>query len=125
MGGHGENGTTGDCYYRWVVREEEMRQSSRIIRQALDQIPEGEIKAELPKKLKPPKAKMYNVVEGARGEIGVYVVSDGSLNPYRAKWRSSSFSALSMIEYLSPGLMIADLVAVIATMDTIAPEMDR
>ena len=62
---------------------------------------------------------------GARGEIGVYLVSDGSPNPYRAKWRSSSFSSLSMIEYISPGLMIADLVAVIATMDTIAPEMDR
>ena len=56
--------------------------------------------------------EMLQAVEGARGEIGVYLVSDGSPNPYRAKWRSSSFSSLSMIEYISPGLMIADLVAV-------------
>ncbi len=125
VGGKGERGTAGDCFYRWDVREEEMRQSSRIIRQAIEKIPEGEIVAKVPRKIKPPVGEVYSVVEGARGEIGVYLVSDGSDKPYRAKWRSSSFSALSMIEYISPGLMIADLVAVISTMDTIAPEMDR
>jgi len=125
VGGRGPLGEEGDCFYRWDVREEEMRQSSRIVRQALDKIPAGEIQGKVPRKIKPPKAEVYSAVEGARGEIGVYLVSDGSPNPYRAKWRSSSFSSLSMIEYISPGLMIADLVAVIATMDTIAPEMDR
>jgi NADH-quinone oxidoreductase subunit D len=125
VGGREDKGMEGDCYYRWTVREEEMRQSSRIVRQAIAQIPDGDILGKVPRKIKPPVAEVYSVVEGARGEIGVYLVSDGSLNPYRAKWRSSSFSSLSMVEYISPGLMIADLVAVIATMDTIAPEMDR
>ncbi len=125
VGGKGDRGTVGDCFYRWDVREEEMRQSSRIIRQAIEKMPEGEIMGKVPRKIKPPEGEVYSVVEGARGEIGVYLVSDGSDTPYRAKWRSSSFSALSMIEYISPGLMIADLVAVVATMDTIAPEMDR
>ena len=125
VGGNEDRGIAGDCYYRWKVREEEMCQSSRIVRQALSKIPDGEIMCKVPRKIKPPKAEVYSAVEGARGEIGVYMVSDGTLNPYRAKWRSSSFSSLSMIEYISPGLMIADLVAVIASMDTIAPEMDR
>jgi NADH-quinone oxidoreductase subunit D len=125
VGGRGERGVAGDCYYRWVVREEEMRQASRLIRQAVANFPEGEVMGELPKKLKPPRGEVYAAVEGARGELGVYLVSDGSATPYRAKWRSSSFSALSMIEFISPGLMIADLVAVIATLDTVAPEMDR
>lgn len=125
VGGREARGTAGDCYYRWAVREEEMRQASLIIRQALRRIEPGEILGKVPRKIKPPKTEIYTAVEGARGEIGVYLVSDGTQNPYRAKWRTSSFSALSMIEHLSPGLMIADLVAVIATMDTIAPEMDR
>ncbi len=120
-----ERAVEGDCFYRWQLREEEMRQSSRILRQAIDKAPEGEIMCKVPRKIKPPAAEVYSAVEGARGEIGVYLVADGSPNPYRAKWRSSSFSSLSMIEYISPGLMIADMVAVIATMDTIAPEMDR
>ncbi len=125
VGGRGPRGTPGDCFYRWEMREEEMRQSSRIVRQAVEKIPDGEIMGKVPRKIKPPEAEVYSVVEGARGEIGVYLVSDGSPNPYRAKWRSSSFSSLSIIEHISPGLMIADMVAVIATMDTIAPEMDR
>ena len=124
VGGRGPRGIAGDCYYRWYIREEEMRQSTRICRQALRKLPEGEIKGKVPRKIKPPKAELYTAVEGARGEIGVYIVSDGTTNPYRAKWRSSSFSSLSMVEFISPGLMIADLVAVIATMDTIAPEID-
>jgi NADH-quinone oxidoreductase subunit D len=125
VAGKEKRGTPGDCFCRWVIREKEMVQSSRIVRQAINKLPDGEILAKVPRKIKPPKAEIYTAVEGARGEIGVYLVSDGSLNPYRAKWRTSSFSALSMIEHISPGLMIADLVAVIATMDTIAPEMDR
>ena len=125
VGGRDGRGVAGDCYARWVVREEEMRQSARLIRQALAALPDGPVMGELPKKIKPPKGEVYAAVEGARGELGVYLVSDGSNTPYRAKWRSSSFSAMSMIELISPGLMIADLVAVIATLDTIAPEVDR
>ncbi|MBN2496632.1 MAG: NADH-quinone oxidoreductase subunit D [Deltaproteobacteria bacterium] len=121
----GARGIEGDCFRRWLVRAEEMRQSCRILRQAIAALPEGEIRAKVPRKLKPPAGEVYACVEGARGELGVYAVSDGSDRPYRAKWRSSSFSALSIIEHISPGLMIADLVAVVASLDTIAPEMDR
>ncbi|MBW1807363.1 MAG: NADH-quinone oxidoreductase subunit D [Deltaproteobacteria bacterium] len=123
--GSGRRGTVGDCNQRFVVRVEEMRQSCRILRQALAKLPEGDIKAKVPKMIKAPAGEAYESVEGARGEMGVYVISDGSKNPYRVKWRTSSFSAMSIIEHISPGLMIADLVAVIATLDVIAPETDR
>jgi len=115
----------GDCYQRFLVRVEEVRQSCRILRQCLQKLPAGDIKAKVPKLIKPPAAECYAAVEGARGEIGCYVVSDGGPKPYRVKWRTSSFSAMSIIEHISPGLMIADLVAVIATLDVIAPETDR
>lgn len=123
--GHGELGTTGDCFDRFVVRLHELRQSCSIIKQCLSRIPAGEIMAKVPRVLKPPKGEIYTCVEGARGELGVFVVSDGSEKPYRVKWRSGSFSAMSIIEHISCGLMIADLVAVIATLDVIAPETDR
>ena len=123
--GRGERGQVGDCYDRWAVRVVEMRQSVRLLRQALDKLPAGEVLAKVPRSIKPPAGEVYQAVEGARGELGLYLVSDGSPKPWRAKWRSSSFSALSIIEHLSRGLMIADLVALIATLDTIAPEMDR
>lgn len=122
--GHPES-VVGDCYQRFLVRVEEARQSCRILRGCLSALPAGDIMAKTPKAVRPPKGEAYASVEGARGEIGCYVVSDGSPKPYRVKWRSSSFSALSIIEHISPGLMIADLVAVIATLDVIAPETDR
>ncbi len=115
----------GDCYRRWVMRVDEMRQSCRILRQAMAKLPEGDILGKVPRKIKPPEGETYVAVEGARGELGVYLVSDGSPKPYRLKWRSSSFAALSIFEHVTPGLMIADLVALIASLDTIAPEMDR
>ncbi len=123
--GRTKPGTVGDCNERFWVRVEEMRQSCRILRQCLANLPRGEIRSKVPKKLKPVVGEVYSCVEGGRGELGVYVISDGSNIPYRVKWRSSSFSALSIIEHISRGLMIADLVAVIATLDVIAPETDR
>lgn len=123
--GMGEKGVVGDCFDRFIVRVEEMRQSCKILRQCLQNLPEGDIQAKVPKMLKPPKGEVYSCVEGARGEMGVYLVSDGTQNPYRLKWRTGSFAGLSIIEHISRGLMIADLVAVIATLDVIAPEMDR
>jgi len=115
----------GDCYQRFLVRVEEMRQACKILRQCIAALPSGEIMAKVPKALRPPRGEAYAAVEGARGEIGCYVVSDGGPQPYRVKWRSSSFSSMSIIEHISRGLMIADLVAVIATLDVIAPETDR
>jgi NADH-quinone oxidoreductase subunit D len=123
--GTGERGTVGDCYCRTLVRVEEMRQSCRILRQAIAKIPAGEIRAKVPRVIKPPAGEVYSYVEGARGELGIYLISDGSEKPYRLKIRSSSFAALSIVEFISRGLMIADMVAVIATLDTLAPEMDR
>jgi NADH-quinone oxidoreductase subunit D len=122
--GQGRLGTMGDCFERFAVRIEEMRQSCRIIRQAMAKLPSGEVRTRVPR-IKPPAGEVYSAVEGARGELGLYLVSDGSDKPYRLKVRAGSFAALSIVEHVSPGLMIADLVAVIATLDTLAPEMDR
>jgi NADH-quinone oxidoreductase subunit D len=123
--GQGVYGTVGDCYDRYDVRITEMEQSSRILRQCIDKIPEGEIKAKVPKMIKTPVGEVYSCVEGARGELGIYLVSDGTKQPYRLKIRTGSFAGMSIIEAISRGLMIADLVAVIATLDLIAPETDR
>lgn len=123
--GKGEKGTVGDCLDRFTVRVEEMEQSCRILRQCLSKLPEGEIQAKVPKMIKVPKAEVYSCVEGARGELGVFLVADGTTKPYRVKWRTGSFAAMSIVETISRGLMIADLVAVIATLDVIAPETDR
>jgi len=123
--GQGQIGTVGDCLERFIVRVAEMRQSCRILRQCLAKLPAGDIQAKVPRLIKPPKGEVYAAVEGARGELGVYLISDGSNKPYRLKWRTGSFAGMSIIEHISRGLMIADLVAVIATLDVIAPETDR
>ncbi len=123
--GMGEYGTVGDCWDRFVVRVREMRESSRILRQCFQQIPEGPIMGKVSRILKPPKGEAYAPVEAARGELGYYIVSDGTKNAYRIKIRSGSFGAMSIVEKVSKGIMIADLVALIAGLDVIAPEIDR
>jgi NADH-quinone oxidoreductase subunit D len=123
--GRGEVGTVGDCFDRYIVRMREMRESARILRQCLKQIPDGPVIAKVPRKFKPPAGDAYIRVESARGDMGWYVVSDGSEFPYRTKIRAGSFSAMSIVDRLSPGLMIADLVAVISSLDIVAPEVDR
>ncbi|MBN1944276.1 MAG: NADH-quinone oxidoreductase subunit D [Bradymonadales bacterium] len=123
--GKGWRGQVGDAYDRFYCRIEEMRQSVGILRQAFDRMPEGEIRAELPRKIKPAANEVYSRVESARGEMGFYVVSDGTDKPYRARYRTGSFTSMSIIEHLSPGLMVADLVALIGSLDVIAPEVDR
>lgn len=124
--GTGSRGVLGDSYDRYVVRVEEIRQSIRILRQAIDGLPEGPVNARLPKKIKPPENKdAIARVESARGEMGCYVYSDGTENAGRVKFRTGSFAAMSIIESKSPGLMIADLVAFIASLDVVAPEIDR
>ena len=124
--GQGWRGEVGDCYDRFRVRVEEVRQSIRIIRQALEGIPEGAVMAKMPKKIKPEKGKdAFARVESARGEMGCYVYADGTENAGRIKFRTGSFAAMCIIEDKSPGLMIADLVAFIASLDVVAPEIDR
>jgi len=123
--GRGYRGVVGDCYDRFVVRVLEIRESCRLLRQAFERLPEGEIQAKVGRKLKLPAGEAYARVEAPRGEMGFYLVSDGGESPYRLKVRTGSFSAMSIIEALSHGLMIADLVALIGSLDVIAPEVDR
>jgi NADH-quinone oxidoreductase subunit D len=123
--GHGFKGVEGDAFDRYYVRVLEMKESSRIVRQALDKIPEGEIVAKVPRKIKPEAGEAQSRVESARGEMAYYVVSDGTEKPWRVRIRTGSFLALGIIEDVSPGLMIADLIALIASLDVVAPEIDR
>jgi NADH-quinone oxidoreductase subunit D len=125
--GKGLMGTVGDCWDRFWVRCQECRQSSIILRQALDKIdehPEDDIVGKMPKKMKP-VGEAYARVESARGDMGCYVVGRGGAEAYRARFRTGSFTAMGIIEAKSPGLFVADLVALIASLDVVAPEIDR
>jgi NADH-quinone oxidoreductase subunit D len=123
--GTGEVGTVGDSFDRYIVRIREMRESCRILRQCFQQMPAGPVIAKVPRKFKPPAGDAYVRVESARGDMGWYAVSDGSEFPYRCKIRTGSFSAMSIVDRVSPGLMLADLVALISSLDVVAPEVDR
>jgi NADH-quinone oxidoreductase subunit D len=118
-------GTLGDCFDRYMVRIQEMSESSKIVRQCLKMMPPGPVLAKVARKLKPPVGDAYIRVEGSRGDMGWYVVSDGSEFPYRTKIRTGSFAAMSIVDKVSRGLMIADLIALIASFDVVAPEVDR
>ena len=125
--GKGRYGTVGDCWDRFDVRVKECRESSKILRQALDKIeehPEDDLVGKLPKKLKP-EGEAYSRVESARGDMGCYVIGKGAEEPYRCRFRTGSFTAMGIIEAKSPGLFLADLVALIASLDVVAPEIDR
>jgi len=115
----------GDCWARYMVRMHEMRQSIRIIEQLIDNIPEGEFQAKTKAVLKLPKGEFYSRVETARGEFGVYIVSEGGLTPYRIKFRSPGFSNLSALNHMAKGYKIGDLVAIMGTLDLVIPDIDR
>jgi NADH-quinone oxidoreductase subunit D len=123
--GKGLKGTVGDAFDRYWVRVQEMRESSKIARQALEKMPAGETMAKVPRKIKPEAGEALSRVESARGEMAYYVVSDGTDKAYRVRARTGSYLAMGIIEDLSPGLMVADLVALIASLDVVAPEIDR
>jgi NADH-quinone oxidoreductase subunit D len=121
--GSGSVGTVGDCWDRFWVRCEEMRQSARIVRQCLDQLPEGPIYNK-PKRIRP-KGEAWARVESARGDMFCYVVGEGKPNPERVHFRTGSYNAMQVVRPQSNGVMVADLVALIASLDVIAPEIDR
>lgn len=124
--GSGQMGAVGDSWDRFWCRVEEWRESVKLTRQALDEIektPKGEFWIH-PKKLKP-KGDAMARIEAARGEMSCYVVGDGSANAFRARFRTGSFNAMQVIREKSKGLMVADLVALIASLDVVAPEIDR
>ena len=118
-------GLNGDTYDRYLVRIEEMRQSVRIIRQAVDGLPQGPIMAKVPKVLKPPVGEVYHSIEAPKGELGYFIVSDGSTQPYRVRVRPPSFVNLQALDKMVRGLLVADVVAVIGTLDIVLGEVDR
>jgi NADH-quinone oxidoreductase subunit D len=143
-------GLTGDCYARYLVRMEEMRQSVKIIRQCIEQMPGGPVKVDDRKVSPPPRADMkrsmeslihhfklftegyhvpagetYTAVEAPKGEFAVYLVSDGSNKPYRCRIRAPGFAHLQGMDFMSKGHMLADAVAIIGSMDIVFGEIDR
>ncbi|MCC7271628.1 MAG: NADH-quinone oxidoreductase subunit D [Alphaproteobacteria bacterium] len=143
-------GRHGDSYDRYLVRMEEMRQSVRIMRQAIEKMPSGPVKVDDRKVAPPPRADMkrsmealihhfklytegyhvpagetYTAVEAPKGEFGVYLVSDGTNKPYRCKIRAPGFAFLQALEFMSKGHMLADVVAIIGSMDIVFGEIDR
>lgn len=123
--GRGEVGVVGDCFDRYIVRVREMLESSKILRQCFEKIPAGDYLAKVPKKIRPPAGDVYIRTESTRGDLGVYLVSDGSDKACRMKFRTGSFTAMSIVEKVSRGMMVADLIAFIASLDIVAPEIDR
>lgn len=117
--------TAGDSFARYMVRIREMQQSIRIIEQLIDNIPEGDFQAKTKAVLKLPKGEFYTRVETARGELGVYIVSEGGTTPYRIKFRSPGFSNLSVLDHIARGSKIGDLVAMMGTLDLVIPDIDR
>jgi NADH-quinone oxidoreductase subunit D len=115
----------GDCFDRYMVRLQEMRQSTRILQQAMDAIPEGEIRAKMPKVLKPPKGEAYARVESPKGEIGFYLISDGTANPYRYNVRPPSFVNLTCLSQIAVGHKLADAVVILGSFDIVMGEVDR
>lgn len=143
-------GKNGDCYDRYLVRVEEMRQSLRIISQCINKMPGGPVKVDDNKIVPPPRATMkesmealihhfklysegysvppgetYTAVEAPKGEFGVFLVSDGSSRPYRCKIRAPGFPHLAAADMMSKGLFLADIVAIISTCDIVFGEVDR
>jgi NADH-quinone oxidoreductase subunit D len=116
----------GDCWDRLMIRAEEIVQSARIIEQALDGLPEGEIKAKTPRVLKAEKgAEVYHRIESSKGELGYYIVGDGSEKPYRLHVRAPSFINLEVLPLISRGGLLQDIIANIATLDPVLGESDR
>jgi NADH-quinone oxidoreductase subunit D len=123
--GEGTHGTVGDCWDRYYVRVLELEQSLRIVEQAIDQIPEGDVQSAIPKRVKPPASHAYARVEAPKGELGYFIISDGSVNPFRVKVRAPSFVSLSVISEISKGYLVADLVAILGSLDIVLGEIDR
>ncbi|MBI4461411.1 MAG: NADH-quinone oxidoreductase subunit D, partial [Acidobacteria bacterium] len=118
-------GPNGDTFDRYMVRMQEMRQSHRIILQAVDSIPSGPILARVGKVIKPPPGEVYHSIEAPKGELGYYIVSDGTIQPYRLRIRPPSFVNLQAFDTMVRGHLVADVVAIIGTIDIVLGEVDR
>jgi NADH-quinone oxidoreductase subunit D len=118
-------GAHGDTYDRYIVRIQEMHQCVRIIRQCLERLAPGPILGKVGKVIKPPVGEVYHSIEAPKGELGYFVVSDGTTNPYRVRVRPPSFVNLQALDIMIRGHLIADVVAVIGTLDIVLGEVDR
>ena len=123
--GEAKFGTLGDCFDRYWVRILEMKESIKIVRQALKEIPEGDIFETMPKKIRPPKGSIYKRTESPRGDLGYYIESDGSPVPTRVKMRSPAFTALSCLDEISQGWMMSDVLCILGSLDIVLGEIDR
>ena len=123
--GKGEVGTVGDCWDRYIVRMREMEESTRLVEQAMAALPEGNVQSAIPKRIRPEAGDVYVRSESPRGELGFYVISDGTGSPYRVKGRAPAFVNLSVLPEISRGSMIADLVAIVGSVDIVLGEVDR
>ena len=123
--GEGKMGTVGDCWDRYYIRVLEMKESIKILRQALSQIPEGDVQSALPKKIRPKKGEVYSRYETARGDVGFYIRSDGKNIPTRLKMRSPAYCNLSVLNEISAGWMISDVITVLGSLDIVLGEIDR
>jgi NADH-quinone oxidoreductase subunit D len=124
--GKGWHGTVGDCFDRHFVRMLEWEQSLIIIEQALDALPERtDVQAAVPKRVKLPVGEIYSRIENPRGELGYYIVSNGGTNPYRCKVRPPAFVNLSILPAISRGYLVADLIAILGSVDIVLGEVDR
>ena len=115
----------GDCWDRYLVRVQEMRESIKILEQTLAGVPGGDFKVRVPLNLKPPAGEAYVAVESPRGELGFYIVSDGSEKPYRIKVRPPCFAIYQAYPQLIKGGLIADAVAILGALNVVAGELDR
>ena len=118
-------GTVGDNYDRYWVRMQEMRQSVRILEQAIAQLPEGEVCAKVPPLLRPPVGEVYGRIEAPKGELGFYLVSDNSIAPYRFHIRPPTLINLTALKDMVIGWKVADLIITFGSIDVCMGEIDR
>jgi NADH-quinone oxidoreductase subunit D len=117
--------TEGDCYARYLVRVAEMRQSVRILRQGLRDLPEGEFRTRVPMTMKAPRGEVYVRTESPRGDLAIHLASDGGEMPYRVKIRAPSFSNLFALTEMMKGWKIADVIAILGSIDIVLSDVDR
>ena len=119
-------GQKGDCWDRYIVRVMEMRESIKIVEQLIDNIPEGDhMTVKVAKPVKVPEGRYYGQMETARGMIGVFIVADGTDKPYRFHLRTPNYNNLWCLTHIAPGWKVADLVAMISSLDIVVPDIDR
>jgi NADH-quinone oxidoreductase subunit D len=123
--GKGLKGTVGDCWDRYMVRIHEMEQSVNIIEQAVEKLPAGDVASAIPKRIRPDAGDVYVRTETPKGELGYYIISDGTATPFRVKVKSPCFVNLSALPAMCRGAMIADIVAVLGSIDIVLGEVDR